>query len=129
MTSGLLLSSEEERGWERIVRPLAELSAGMEHHMAVGIAGELGARLPAAPVSFELTVAAAETGFADIVARVVNGTDPGEYQLAPDAVLYAKELAQQGHPIDVLFQTAHIGLFHIQRNWLGHLDVESHDSH
>ena len=127
MTSGLLLSSEEERGWERIVRPLAELSAGMEHHMAVGIAGELGARLPAAPVSFELTVAAAETGFADIVARVVTGTAPGEYRLSPEAVLYAKEVADQGHPIDVLLQTGHIGQFHIQRNWLGHVEAASHD--
>ena len=42
MPLGLLLSSEEERGWERIVRPMAELSAGMEHDMAIGIADEIG---------------------------------------------------------------------------------------
>ena len=121
------LSSEEERGWERIVRPMAELSAGMEHDMAIGIADEIRRHLPVIGRSRDLTVAAAETGFADIVARVVTGTAPGEYRLSPEAVLYAKEVADQGHPIDVLLQTGHIGQFHIQRNWLGHVEAGSHD--
>ena len=127
MPLGLLLSSEEERGWERIVRPMAELSAGMEHDMAIGIADEIRRHLPVIGRSRDLTVAAAETGFADIVARVVTGTAPSEYRLSPEAVLYAKEVADQGHPIDVLLQTGHIGQFHIQRNWLGHVEAGSHD--
>jgi hypothetical protein len=127
MPSGLLLSSEEERGWERIVRPLAELSTGLERDMAVDIVGEIRRRLPVGSISFDLMVAAAETGFADIVARVANGTAPSEYRLSPEAVLYAREIAQQGHPIDVLFWTGHIGGFHIQRSWLGHVEPGSHD--
>jgi PucR C-terminal helix-turn-helix domain/GGDEF-like domain len=127
MPSGLLLSSEEERGWERIVRPLAELSTGVEHDMAVDIAAEIRRRLPVGSASFDLMVAAAETGFTDIVGRVVNGTAPSEYRLSPEAVLYAREIAQQGHSIDVLFWTGHIGGFHIQRTWLGDVEPGSHD--
>ena len=85
MTSGLLLSPEEERGWERIVRPLADLSVGTEHDMAVGIMEELRRRLPVGRTSSDLIVAAAETGFADIVARIVHGTSPDGYLLAPEA--------------------------------------------
>jgi hypothetical protein len=96
--------------------------------MAVDIVGEIRKRLPVVgSTSFDLMVAAAETGFADIVARVVNGTAPSEYRLSPEAVLYAREIAQQGHPIDVLFRTGHIGGFHIQRSWLGHVEPGSHD--
>ena len=128
MTSpGLLLSEEEERGWERIVRPLAEASAGSEHDWAVALAAENHERLPLGSGLFDSTVASAETGLADIFDRIIGGADPGEYQLAPEAISYMQEIAREGHPVDVLFEIGNVGQSYILRNWLGFLYEGSRD--
>ncbi|MEW6472779.1 MAG: helix-turn-helix domain-containing protein [Actinomycetota bacterium] len=116
-SSGLRLSEEEERGWERIVRPLAEASAGMERSWAVAVAAEDHERIPLASGLFDSTVASAETGLADIVTRVAEGRDPNEYRLAPEAIAYMQDIAREGHPIEVLFQIGHVGQAFLLRNW------------
>ena len=126
-SSGLLLSEEEERGWDRIVRPLAEASAGAEHDWAVGLAAENHDRLPLGAGLFDSTVASAETGLADIFSRIIEGADPAEYRLAPEAISYMQELAREGHPMEVLYQIGQVGQSYILRNWLGALHDGSPD--
>jgi hypothetical protein len=121
VSSGLLLSAEEEQGWERIVRPLAEASAGTAHNVAVGLAGELLQRVPLGPGLYDSTVASAETGIADIFDRIIEGAAPAEYRLAPEAISYMQEIAQQGHPMDVVFEIGQFGQSYLLRNWFGYL--------
>jgi DNA-binding PucR family transcriptional regulator len=116
--SGLRLSPEEEQAWAELVRPMAEARAGSTHELAVTLTREVHKRLPIDAQLFDACVGSAESGIADILSRMIEGTDPTGYEAAGPALAYAQDLARFGLPLEVIFQVGHVGQSQIRKDWI-----------
>lgn len=116
------LSPLEEEAWRDVVRPLANTRLDLVDSTALPLATKCHEHVPElGPRNFETTLASAVSGVDDMTRRMLEGHDPAEYQCAAPASEFARQVARNGLPVDMLFRVSHAAHSFLLRDWLGGL--------
>lgn len=116
------LTPAEKEGWRELVRPVADLRTGSVGSISEVLAQKCHAHVPQLdPALFDTTFASAAAGVSDILARMIDGGDPGDFVLPTAATEFARALVHSDIPVEVLLRVSHAAHSYLLRDWLSEL--------